>query len=101
MVVLVTEDSMRGAASIQVTGAATGMVAGAVSIFPCAMQTIAQSSSLTGMAPPCSHACSGVQSSAAAMNSQTASDNTPAARKRRWRIRRLNWHFLSCKAFAK
>jgi hypothetical protein len=99
MAVLKTENSIRGVTSIQTTGAAAGTATGAVSIFPCAMQAIAQSSS-SGIVPPCSHACSGVQSSAAAMNSQTASDKAAVARKRQLRFRRFNGGFLYCKSFA-
>jgi hypothetical protein len=72
-----TENSMRGATSIQVTGTTAGTVARRVSIFPCAMATMAQSSSSSGIVPPCSHACSGVQISAAAMNSQTPATEFP------------------------
>ena len=64
------------------------------------MATTAQSSSLSGIVPPCSQACSGVQISAVAMNSQSASDKTPAAKKIRSRVRRLNWHFPYRKSFA-
>ena len=94
-----TEISMRGVTSIQATGMATRTVHTAVSIFPWAMATIAQSS-LSGIVPPCSHLCSGVQTSVADMNSQMANNKTPVARKRLWRLRRLIKHFLSCKLFA-
>ena len=80
MPLLKMENSMRGATSIQVIGTATGMSHATVSIFPCAMATMAQSSSSFGIVPPCSHAWSGVHTSAAAMNSHTASDNPPAAK---------------------
>ena len=52
-----------------------------------------ESSSSLGIVPPCSHAWSGVQISAVAMNSHTASDKTPAAKKICSRVRRLNWNF--------
>ena len=65
--------------SIPITGTIAGAAQTTVSTFPWAMATIAQSS-LSGIVPPWSHACSGVQTSAAAMSSQMASDKTPAAR---------------------
>ena len=102
-----TEKSARGTISIHVTGKAVGTWHGGVSIlpcavtamFPCAMATTAQSSSF-GIVPPCNQACSGVQISVVAMNSQIASDKIPAARKIRSRARLLNWRFLYCKSFA-
>ena len=54
---------------------------------------MAQSSSSFGIVPPCSQACSGVQISAVAMNSHSASDKIPAVKKIRSRVRRLNWNF--------
>jgi len=87
------ENSVRSAISIQVTGKTAEASHGMTSIFPCAMATMAQSSSSFGIVPPCSHACSGVQISAVAMNSHSASDKTPAAKKIRSRVRRLNWNF--------
>ena len=96
-----TEISMRGAASIPVTGTTAGAAQTTVSTFPWAIATMAQSLSLSGMVPPCSHACRGAQTVATAMNSQIASDTTPDATKRRWRKRRLMGHFLCCKPFAR
>ena len=68
------ENSACRVISIQVTGKTAGAAHGAASIFPCAMATMAQSSSSLGIVPPCSQACNGVQISAAAMNSHSASD---------------------------
>ena len=100
MGVLKADNSMRRGTSIQETVTTTGMAHATVLIFPCAMQAIAQSSSSLGIVPPCSHACSGVQISAVAMNSHSASDKIPAAKKIRSRVRRLNWHFPYRKSFA-
>ena len=94
------ENSVGRATSIQVSGRTAGAAHGAASILPCAMATMAQSSSSLGIVPPCSHACSGVQISAVAMNSQSARDKIPAAKKIRSRVRRLNWRFLYRKSFA-
>lgn len=85
------ENSTRGdVTSIQAMGATTGMLQAGESNCPWAMATMAQPSSLSGIVPPCSHACSGVQISAAAMSSHSARDKTPTAKKIRSRVRRLN-----------
>lgn len=78
-----------GVTSIQAVGATTGRSQVDESNGPCAMTTTVQSS-WSGIVPPCSQACSGVQISAVAMNSHSASDKTPATKKIRSRVRRLN-----------
>jgi hypothetical protein len=78
------ENSGNETISIVVTGVTTGVMAATVSTFPCATMTTAQSS-LSGIAPPCIHACKAGYASATVINSQSASDNPAVAACRRSR----------------
>ena len=88
MIVQGTEKTICGVTSTHAMGIGAGAADIPESTLPCAKATTAQSS-LSGIAPPCIQACSGVQISATAMTSHRARDNPPQATNRRCRVRRF------------